>query len=284
MESEIVEEKWNGSERFTLGIFQLIVSLLLLSRGWLTWRWESPIAEVLKDENRGAWITYVVDLLGILLMVSALIPWFAGVRRSRWLCWFLIPATLVLVFDTIARWLSKDMQIAMLIEHSLQVVAPVALLIYLGGKSLRSPRRELIVRQILMIAAALTFVGHGLYAMGYYPVPRNFLTMTTGILPISEEASLVFLEIFGWLDFGVALLLIFPKTRFYGLGYMFCWGGVTALARIWAYCDKALPYYGLDPWLAETLVRTPHWAIPFWLLWLWWSQRRQARGEFLVQP
>lgn len=52
-----------------------------------------------------------------------------------------------------------------------------------------------------MIAAALTFAAHGLYAMGYYPVPLNFRMMTTEILSISEEGSLRFLEIFGWLFF-----------------------------------------------------------------------------------
>ena len=90
--------------------------------------------------------------------------------------------------------------------------------------------------------------------------------MTTEILPLSETASLMFLKIVGWLDFIVVALIFLPITRRAGLAYMVCWGGLTTLARILAYYDSELPRYGLDPWLIEALVRTPHWLIPLLLL------------------
>ena len=90
--------------------------------------------------------------------------------------------------------------------------------------------------------------------------------MTTEILPLSETASLLFLKLVGWLDFVVVALIFLPITRRAALAYMACWGGLTTLARIVAYYDTELPRYGLDPWLIEALVRTPHWLIPLWLL------------------
>jgi hypothetical protein len=129
----------------------------------------------------------------------------------------------------------------------------------------------------------VTFVGHGLYAVGYYSVPLHFQMMTTEILSLSEGGSLRFLEIFGWLDFLVVPFVLFRWTRWAALFYMFCWGGATALARILAYYDEALPYNGMDPWFAEAMVRTSHWAIPFWLCWQLWMRRKQLRSEAFVQ-
>jgi len=294
----------NGTwrDRFTLGSLQFIVSVTFLARGWLTWRWDSPIRDLIWEEKwwspvlekydvtwshfartSDQWITPTLERLGIFLVISALVPWLAGFSRLRWLRWFLIPATLILVLDGFSRWVGKDMQAGMAMEHALQIVAPWALLIYLGRKSLHAPKRETIVRWLLMIAAAVTFTGHGLYAMGYYSVPLNFRMMTAEILSLSEDGSLRFLEIFGWLDFVVVLFLILPLTRWMALFYMFCWGGATALARILAYYDETLPYNGMDPWLVEAVVRTSHWGIPFWLLWLLWRKRKHAPAGDLVQ-
>ena len=304
MESDSAAEEVKGSwrDRFTLGILQFIVSITFLARGWLTWHWDSPIRELIWQEKwwtpvlakyemtwshfartSDEWITPTLERLGMFLIASALLPWLAGFSRLRWLRWFLIPATAILILDSFSRWVGKDMQAGMAMEHVLQIVAPLALLIYVGRKSFHAPKRDTIVRWLLMIAAAVTFVGHGLYAMGYYNVPLHFQMMTMEILSISEEGSLRFLKIMGWLDFVVVPFLILPWTRWMALFYMCCWGGATALARIVAYYDETLPYNAMDPWMVEVAVRTSHWAIPFWLLWLIWWKRKQARAEALVQ-
>lgn len=302
MDSSESEERGTWLDRLTPVILQLTVSLMLLCRGFLTWRWDSPIRELIWQEKwwtpvlqkwdvtwshfartSDEWITPTLERLGIFLMVMAVVPWLGGFSRLRWTRWFLIPATLVLILDAFSRWVGKDMQAGMFMEYALQVTAPVALLIYLGRKSFHAPKRDAIVKWILIFAAGLTFVGHGLYAMGYYNVPLKFRMMTTEILPISEEGSLMFLEIAGWLDFVVVGLVLLPWTRTVALIYMVLWGGATALARVLTYYDTNLPYNGLDPWLAETLVRTPHWAVPLWILWLIWRARVLARTEDPVQ-
>ena len=272
-------------DRFNLGVLQFLVSLLLLSRGWLTWRWDSPIRDLIWEEKwwspvlakfevtwshfartSDSWITPSLERMGIFLMVSALIPWLAGFSRLRWMRWLLVPAILILVLDAFSRWVGRDMQAGMLMEYALRMVAPIALLISLGRGSALRVIRERIVIGILLIATAVTFTGHGLYAMGHYSVPLDFRVMTTGILPVTEAGSLLFLKIVGWLDFVVVALLFIPVTQRSALIYMICWGGATSLARVLTYYEPNLPWNGMDPWLAEALVRTSHCLVPFWLL------------------
>jgi len=275
-------------------ILQSGVSLLLLSRGWLTWRWDSPLRELIWEEKwwtpvlakfditwghfartSDTWITPTLERTGIFLMVSAAIPWLAMAPRLRWMRWLLIPAILIVGLDAFARWVGKDMQAGMAMEYALRFFLPVALLIYLGrGPSLSGVRRR-VVTWMLLLAASLTFTGHGLYAMGYYDIPLAFRIMTTEILAISEEASLAFLTLAGWLDFLVVALVFFPGTRLVALIYMMLWGGATTGARIWAYYEPTLPWNGLDPWLAEALVRTPHFLVPLWLI----LMMRKAKNE-----
>ena len=38
-------------DRFSLVILQFIVSVTFLARGWLTWRWDSPIRELIWEEK-----------------------------------------------------------------------------------------------------------------------------------------------------------------------------------------------------------------------------------------
>ncbi|MFT6864070.1 MAG: hypothetical protein ACJAVK_002632 [Akkermansiaceae bacterium] len=266
------------------GILQLVVSLIFLARGWLTWRWDSPIRELIWEEawwapvlshfdltwshfarTSDAWISPTLDAMGIFLVISALLPWLSGISRLRWMRWLLLPGIVILILDAFSRWVARDMQAGIGMEYALQIISPIALLIFLGAQT-TSGRRGNLIKGILLIAAASTFTGHGLYAVDYYSVPLEFRMMTTEILPLSETASLLFLKIVGWLDFVVVVLLFMPITRRVALAYMACWGGLTSLARIVAYFDAELPRYGLDPALIEALVRTPHWLIPLWLL------------------
>ncbi|MDB4725620.1 hypothetical protein OAF44_03770 [Akkermansiaceae bacterium] len=270
------------------------MSLLFITRGWLTWKWDSPIRGLIWEEKwwspvlqkfdvtwshfartSDAWISPTLSGIGIFLMVSALIPWFAGVRRFRWTRWLLLPANFILALDIFSRWVGKDMQVGIFLEYGLQLVTPLVLLIFVSAGEVFSKRRERTIKWLLIIAAALTFTGHGLYAVGYYSVPLEFRMMTTEILALSETRSLLFLKVVGWLDFLVVLLLFIPPAFRSALVYMVCWGGVTAFARVVTYYNPNLPLYGMDPWLAETLVRTPHWLLP---LWFFIASRRPRLG------
>ena len=276
----------DGPENRHRGLLQITVSLIFAARGWLTWKWDSPIRELIWEEDwwssvlphfgtdwaefartSDAWISPGLDGLGIALILLAFVPWLAAIPRLAWTRWFLIPGTAILCLDAFALWVSKDMQVGMALEHLLQIATPIALLI-VSGAAFKSPSggRANFVSMMLIVAAAATFIGHGLYAAGYYDPPLNFRFMTSEILPLSESSGLRFLKIVGWLDFVIVVLLLIPTARRGALIYMVCWGGLTTLARLLAYYDPELPVHGLDPWLAEALVRTPHWLVPLWLL------------------
>ena len=62
---------------------------------------------------------------------------------------------------------------------------------------------------ILLIAAV--FIAHGLYAVGYYPIPGYFLGMVIDILGLTEQGARNFLLIAGILDFIGAFLIFLPK-------------------------------------------------------------------------
>ena len=254
-------------------ILHATASMTLLARGWLTWRWDSPIRSLVWQEDWWttplqqwfgiSWsyfakhseptLTHTLESLGLFLMVSAIFPWTMMRKPLRWSRWLLIPAGILLVLDATGRWIDADHQWGMAIEHTLQVITPW-LLVFWRAKFDRA------WRFCVAVAASFTFVGHGLYAAGFYSVPLIFQTMTMQILGCSQESAILFLKVIGILDFVAVAGLWVTFFRRVSLMYMVAWGAATAMARMWA-------HEGLDPWLAETLVRTSHWSLPLLLLW-----------------
>ncbi|MEM1124397.1 MAG: hypothetical protein AAGJ18_28420 [Bacteroidota bacterium] len=119
----------------------------------------------------------------------------------------------------------------------------------------------------LKIAIALTFTCHGLYAIGYYPIPVNFMDMTMNILRVDEAAAKIFLKTAGILDFIVAIGIFLPfKYARVCLLYALFWGFGTTIARIWAYFDWKWLDYVLLQWLHEAVLRMPHFLVPLVVL------------------
>ena len=252
---------------------RVCVSAVLLSRGWLTFQWDSPIRSLLWHEDwlaaplgffgvsweeyalySGPYLDVTFQIIGILLMALSLLPWLLPLGKAvNWL-WV---AVAILAVDSIGRWIGAGYDLGMAIEHSLQMGAPVALWL-----ALRRPENDRFWLGFVLLASALTFVGHGLYAVGFHPVPLSYQTMTMAILGIGTDSAIVFLKVVGWLDFVAAVGIFFPMTRIPALAYMVVWGGATAAARVVSHAGFDQPLLGLDPWLAETLVRTPHWLLP----------------------
>lgn len=259
---------------------RICVSVTLAARGWLTMRWDSPIRSVAWNEDWWArplesiagisWekialesdpiLSRIFDVVGLFLLLAAILLWFL---RGRTLGILLVTATLILLLDSLGRWIASGHQFGMAIEHALQIFAPIALL-RLPGSPASSHRWVMAV----LIASAMTFAGHGFHAAGLHPVPLSYQTMTMKLLSVGRENAILLLSLAGWLDLLVAATVFVPRLRKISLAYMAAWGGLTALARIVSHLGLELPLYGLDPWLAETLVRTPHWLFPILALFL----------------
>jgi len=244
-----------------------------MARGWLTFRWDSPIRGLFWKEK---WLTPVVEffgttwedyaaqsdgaismglkVVGIVLMLSAVLPWMLTVRWRKVAAAAMVPAIVLLVIDAFAHAAETDFELGMILEHGLQWGAPLVLLTYLYRGGLKSKWRVLVG-----VLAGATFVGHGLYAMGFHAVPWLYQSMVEEMMGFGSAGVLLFLKIVGWLDFAAVAALAVPKFRRLGLAYMVAWALATALAR-------PLSHDALDPWIAEFLVRIPHWLLPLAVL------------------
>ncbi len=265
---------------------RLCVSITLLARGWLTYRWDSPIRGLCWHEEAltpliEAWagvsweyyaahsdaaITTGLQLGGLCLMVSAILPWLPLGRR--WLTLLALPAMLVLGLDAWARIVASGYQHGSFLEKAMQCGTPWVWLLALH-RSEATRALSLVIR----LLAAATFIGHGLYAVGYHPVPWHYQSMTYDITGMSTESTLLFLRVAGYLDFAVAVAIFIRPAERWALGYMVLWGGATALARYLS--QPGSP----DPWLVETLVRTAHWLLPLILLGCWRLKLAQSSVE-----
>ena len=130
-------------------------------------------------------------------------------------------------------------------------------------KTLPLPRIVLLMK----IALAVTFICHGLYAVGYYPVPGSFQSMLMQIFPLTEMQTIGILKVAGVLDFILSIVIFLPQRRILliALGYATVWGLLTALARPVAHFYPQFWLESLLQWIPEFLFRVPHFLLPVWL-------------------
>ena len=257
---------------------------LLLGRAWQHLFWDAPYREFLWDEY---WMKDLVSLvLGLswseyvgnplyderIKLFSQGIGWFylfaAGAALGiQWLPRLaraiLTTASGTLLILALIVWKEQGWQVGQLLEQSLQWTTPLLLALNSKGSI---PERW--IRYGTKIAIAATFIGHGLYALGYYPIPGNFLEMTMRSLSIGEDTARQFLFLIGILDVLAALGVIWPK-RFKAVifTYLIAWGLLTSLARVWGYFSFDFFENWLQMWIYELFIRFPHFLVP-WFLWL----------------
>lgn len=263
-------------------LLRIAAAVTLIARGWLFLRWDCPYRALFWHEEwmtkpveamlhlewveygmtSDPYITFFMQACGAVLMLIGFICLIVRSHNTR-MNDLLLLATALLMLFSFSAWLEKDWQLGMLIEHSLQTFCPLFLWLHLRWPL---PQRPLLI--FIQIATALTFVGHGLYAIGHHPIPAEFVTMSMNVLNMSEDSAKYSLLAAGWLDFAVAIGIFLPwyRIRIFCLYYMVSWGFLTAIARMISHYHPAEKFYGFDPWLVETLVRSSHWLIPLVLI------------------
>ena len=123
----------------------------------------------------------------------------------------------ILLILTFLIFKSKNFRLLEVFEMLIQLSLPIALIL-----SFKIHPRH--ISLLLKIAISLTFIAHGLYAMGIPFRPGHFIDMTIGITGLNEDQSKIFLTVAGALDIVAAVLIYFKRTVRVGLLYIFIWG------------------------------------------------------------
>lgn len=264
-------------------LVQLATVFVFAGRAWQHLYWDAPYRTLLWDEKWMAgiieflfsmkWEEYITDMgvndtiqwsikiTGLLYLICFLVALFIK-KLPRTITLLLALGGAFLVFLAFLYSKERFFSIGQFFEYSLQFGSPFFLLALMQGGQ---PTQKLLFW--MKIAVAATFTCHGLYAIGYYPIPGNFLQMTMNILYVSEEQARLFLKIAGTLDFLLSVGIFLPaKYARPFLLYAALWGLATALARVWANFNMEWLDYVLLQWLHETVMRLPHFLIPLAVL------------------
>jgi hypothetical protein len=274
------------SQRF----LQVSIFMLLLSRAWQYLYWDSPLRTLLWDEDLIStyvsrlgwtwteWVTSPRASLYIDLMTSSLGVGFLIAASGVFIIHkapvvgkvLLVMGGVLCLFHALLDTKAHFGRIGHFAELSLQWFSPF-LLVFLFSKYYTDQRFHIGIR----VAIALTFIGHGLYAWGYYPVPGHFQQMMISGFGVTNSQALILLKIAGFLDFMAAALLFVPakKWAFAGLYYIIIWGFLTAMARMWSNLELSSMSNLFAFWLSETTVRFVHFLVPLALL-FWWKEKK----------
>lgn len=262
-------------------LLQIATIALLLGRGWqfmvkgnmfndflghptfmnpvVKYIYQTDWKEYLTNPAWGDFHGNIVFGIGVYFLLSILMVVFIKkipplfIKTNLWIISF------ILFFLAFSLFIGKGFQVGQWIEYSLQFCTPIFLLYYFLSKNI-SKKYILFIK----IATAFTFIGHGLYAIGYYPRPGNFVDMMIKGFGTTQSQSEILLDIVGYLDLIAAGLLFLPIKKIYkaALIYIIIWGFLTTLARVYANFSPGLGWYSLKQWLPEMLMRFPHFLIP----------------------
>ncbi len=267
-------------------LLQLSAVTVLLGRAWQHLYWDAPFRAFFWDEQLLSglieqftsieWETYItsmeidnaiggsIKLFGCFYFLSAIVALFIH-KLPKFFTHFLWLSSLGLISLALLYCKERFFSIGQFFEYTLQFGSPLFLWWWIRYRAPTAIPENFLF--MLKIAIALTFTCHGLYAVGYYPIPVQFMEMTMNILGVDETTTKAFLTTAGILDFVVALgiFLPFKWARFFLL-YAVFWGFGTAIARVWANFNWEWLDYVLLQWLHESVMRIPHFLIPLAVL------------------
>ena len=155
----------------------------------------------------------------------------------------------------------RSYQVGEFLEYFLRWTTPFLFLLLLKNE------KGFLVR-IATWACSATFIGHALYAIGFHPVPGNFVHMVITGFGFQDQAALNFLFVVGILDIlaAVGIFINNGYIRIASLAWMIIWGFLTAFARIWVNVDFQEFWSEMLLWGPEFLIRFPHFLVPTFLL------------------
>lgn len=259
-------------------IIRIACVMLFLGRGWQHFFWDAPFRTILWSEQllgslvesvtSMTWqqyatnpmtdktISIITKFFGVFYFAMAGICFTLKsemIKRGR----LLILASLCLFVLSFVYYIAKSWRIGMLIEHASQYGLPLVFYVALFKENYLS--KYMIFFKTLI---AMTFIGHGLFAIGLHPVPGKFVDMIISVFGISEANAILMLKVAGTLDFLAAMSLFIPPFVFYALIFNIFWGITTAFARVVANFDFDLAGMSAHQWILEVVYRLPHGLLP----------------------
>lgn len=200
-------------------------------------------------------INTVIIIIGLLFLTLSGLTLFLSQLNNTTKKIVLYFSCFMLVLIAFGYFKEKSLSIGQFFEYSAQMFLPLFFLI--------KKQKQLI---FFKIAIGITFFCHGLYAIGYYPVPANFVQMIISGTSFNNEQAVVLLHLVGLLDFIFAIAIFIPKIEIPFLWYGVIWGFLTSFARI--YTNVYVDFFSstLFYWIYEFLVRIPHFTIPLYLI------------------
>lgn len=271
------------SQHKLITILKLSTFLVFLGRAYQHIVWDAPYRTFLWDESilKGsietifgiAWNDYVTNLsaantisfsiktIGVFYLLCAIVTLLIKPNMKKLGKFFLLGGSIGLFILALLYCKEKFLHVGQFFEYTIQFMSPV--LLYMVVFTTVEFKK---IRLLALIAIALTFSCHGLYAIGYYPRPGSFIDMTLNTLPISEPSAHAMLKIAGILDFVVAIAIFIPRISYAALVYAFVWGGLTAIARLIGHFHIAFLWNSFSQWTWEMLIRLPHGLIPLFVM------------------
>lgn len=232
--------------------------------------WRSYVENLAFDHFINAWTTF----FGGVFIVCALLCLRRELLNKRPMRIILSTGSFFLSFTLYFLFKQKHYQLPLAMEYAAQASCPV-LFLFFQQKLIDLKKLTLFAK----IAVALTFLGHGIYAMGVLlPVPGNFLDMAIKILGINESDARDFLFVMGFIDVIVAVSLFVPKMAKTAALYAAFWGLVTALARPVSGVHMDYLARTLLQWGPEFILRTSHFLLP-WAIFEYYSAMKRDSSE-----
>jgi hypothetical protein len=287
----MLETDWKTSSAKTLLLTAL--SCLLIGRAWQHLLWDAPfrtllwnqewLAPIIETMTNISWheyvtssltdqiIQYLIKLNGVFYLIGLFVCWKIN-SKSKWIKSYLILASISLCFLALLKTIEKFFFFGMFLEHMIQFSTPLIVYFFLF-----KTRLFVKYKMILKVIMACTFIGHGLFAIGYYPVPGHFIDMIVNVFGTNEGFARQLLKVAGALDILASILLFVPSLTRSMLCFMTLWGGATALARLIAHVDFNLISFTGNQWVWEALVRVPHALIPCFALYLFPKYKKDIK-------
>lgn len=286
----------NMQNSLVIRLLRISTFLLFLGRAWEHIYWEGPYRNVFYNPHGFGkvleWLTgstlqeiyrdhYYERLIddfsigvGVVFLLAAVSVLFYR-RTNTLLKWGVLLGVVCLGLTFYGYFVGKHYWYGTLFEQSAQFFTPLLFLWYCSG---RNDARALLIAKI---AISITFICHGLFAIGYYPQPGNFADMMIIGFGMNEDVAREALVDIAWLDFVFAGFVLLPFNMFYGkevwkkilrvffiflVGYAIVWGFMTALARIYTHFDTRFLWQSFEGFFHQFLVRIPHGVLPLIIL------------------